>query len=60
MNLDADRAGIEVGFASPQALPCVPGAFGLAHHLGDASVLVDKVVAGDLRLFPRQPVERRV
>ena len=60
MNLDADRAGVEVGFAGPQALPGMPGAFELAHHLGDASILVDKVVAGDLRLFPGQPVERGV
>ena len=60
VDLDADRAGIEVGLAGPQALPGMPGALVLAHHLGDAPLLVDEIVAGDLRLLPRQPVERRL
>src|SRR4029077_15516832 len=60
VNLDADRAGIEVSLAGPQALPGMPGALGLPHHLGAANIRGDEIGARALRPLLREPVERGV
>ena len=58
VDLDADRAGIEVGLSRPQALAGMPGPLLFGDELGDPSLLVDEVMTRDARLWPRQPIER--
>ena len=42
MDLDADRTGIDVGLAGPEALAGVPSALRLRDELRDAPVLVHR------------------
>ena len=44
VNLDADRAGVDVVVARPVRRTRVPGTLRLAHHLRDAAGLVDEIV----------------
>src|SRR5262245_34953584 len=60
VDLDADRAGIDVGLAGPDALACVPGALRLSYELRDPPLLIDEVMARHARLLACQPIERRV
>ena len=48
-NLDADRSGIDVGLAFPEAPPRMPGPAGFRHALQDAAILVDDIVGRDFR-----------
>ena len=59
-DLDADRAGVDVGLARPGRHAGVPGAARLRHELHDAAVLVDEVMARHPRLGVAQPIERRL
>src|SRR4029079_8601851 len=60
MDLDADRAGIEVGLSRPAALPGMPGALRFCYDLRDPPFLVDQIVRRDLGLLAGQPIERSV
>ncbi len=55
-NLDPDGPRIDVLMPPPTALARMPGPLGLRHHLHNASVLMNKVVAGNPALFSAQPV----
>ena len=57
VDLDADRGGVYVSLAGPDGLARVPGPHLLRHHLRDAALLVDGIVAGDLTLHAGQPVD---
>ena len=49
LDLDADRAIVDVALAPPIGDAGVPGAHLFRHHAGDRAVVVDDVVAGDFR-----------
>ena len=49
-DLDPDARRIDVGHAAPPRLACVPGAFRLLDEAINRPVLVDEIVARDLRL----------
>ena len=55
-DFDADRTGVDVGLSLPVATAGMPRAERFRHHLDDASVLMNDVVAGDLALRIAQPV----
>ena len=45
VDLDADRAGIDVGLPGPSALPGMPGALGFGNELRDPPFFVHEVMA---------------
>ncbi len=57
-DLDADRAGVDVGFAGPVRGAGMPGAAAFRHELEGMAVLEDEVVRGHLRDRVAQPLQR--
>jgi peptidase M48-like protein/PDZ domain-containing protein len=56
-DLDPDARRIDVGHAAPPRLASVPGALRLLDEAINRPVLVDEIVAGDLRLGRGQAIE---
>jgi hypothetical protein len=58
VDLDADRAGVDVPFSRPDRYPRVPGAPVLLDHRDDMPVRVDEIVAAHLGPGIAQPGNR--
>ena len=59
-NLDADRAGVDVGFAGPRRSARMPGTALLGDHLDDVTVLDHHVVSGDFARRRAQQIDCRL
>src|SRR5580704_1265177 len=57
-DLDADRAGIDIGVAGPARYPGVPGALALRHHLNDTAIFEDEIVRRHLARGSTQMLQR--
>ena len=57
-DLDADRAGVDIGCALPRRRAGMPGAARFRHELVDAAVLIDEIVAGDTGFLVGEPRDR--